>query len=37
MTQIIRAFEPTDTTTARALWQATPGVGLSAADEPATP
>jgi ribosomal protein S18 acetylase RimI-like enzyme len=29
----IRAFRPEDYPAARALWQATPGVGLSAADE----
>lgn len=31
----IRAFAPDDIGPARALWQATPGIGLSAADEPA--
>jgi len=29
----IRCFEPADHPAARALWEATPGVGLSAADE----
>ena len=29
----IRAFEPSDYAAARALWEATDGVGLSAADE----
>ncbi len=32
---ILRPFRPEDIPAARALWQATPGVGLSAADEPA--
>jgi ribosomal protein S18 acetylase RimI-like enzyme len=31
----LRPFLPEDISAARALWQATPGVGLSAADEPA--
>lgn len=31
----LRPFDPRDIPAARALWQATPGVGLSAADEPA--
>ena len=31
----LRPFRPADIPLARALWQATPGVGLSAADEPA--
>ncbi|WP_149588453.1 GNAT family N-acetyltransferase [Tabrizicola flagellatus] len=31
----LRPFLPSDIPAARALWQATPGVGLSAADEPA--
>ena len=31
----LRTFLPADIPAARALWQATPGVGLSAADEPA--
>lgn len=31
----LRPFLPADIPAARALWQATPGVGLSAADEPA--
>ncbi len=31
----LRPFRPEDVPAARALWQATPGVGLSAADEPA--
>ena len=31
----IRAFSETDIAAALALWRATPGVGLSAADEPA--
>lgn len=31
----LRPFLATDIPAARALWQATPGVGLSAADEPA--
>ena len=31
----LRPFLPQDIPVARALWQATPGVGLSAADEPA--
>jgi ribosomal protein S18 acetylase RimI-like enzyme len=31
----LRPFCPEDIPAARALWQATPGVGLSAADEPA--
>ena len=31
----LRPFLPEDIAAARALWQATPGVGLSAADEPA--
>lgn len=30
----LRPFLPEDIPAARALWQATPGVGLSAADEP---
>lgn len=30
----LRPFQPADIPAARALWQATPGVGLSAADEP---
>ena len=30
---VIRCFEPADHPAARALWEATPGVGLSAADE----
>jgi ribosomal protein S18 acetylase RimI-like enzyme len=30
---LIRPFEPADHAAARALWLATPGVGLSAADE----
>jgi len=30
----LRRFRPEDIPTARALWQATPGLGLSAADEP---
>ncbi len=33
MPAAIRPFEPTDYPAARALWEATPGVGLSAADE----
>lgn len=31
----LHPFRPEDIPAARALWQATPGVGLSAADEPA--
>lgn len=34
MTSNVRPFEPADVGPARALWQATPGVGLSAADGP---
>ncbi|MFN3991430.1 MAG: hypothetical protein ACK4IU_00795 [Tabrizicola flagellatus] len=31
----LRPFLPADIPAARALWQATPGVGLSTADDPA--
>lgn len=34
MSWTLRAFAPADVAAARALWQATPGLGLSAADEP---
>lgn len=36
MSIVYRHFEPADYSAARALWEATPGVGLSAADAPAS-
>lgn len=35
MSIVYRHFEPADYSAARVLWEATPGVGLSAADAPA--